>query len=559
MSDFNIQFEEQDQSITLEFEQIGGGAVKSVNGKTGVVVLDADDVGAYTKPSGGIPKTDLASSVQTSLGKADSAYQKPSGGIPAGDIASDVVPAVDNTLTVSGAAADAKKTGDEISDLKDGLSEITVYSDDYTLLEPIKTVSGKYVFNNTYNNKLNEAADAGMAYKVFAVEAGQKYEVYGFGYDRYQFYMAVLGDNSEVMDGSTAVSNFIENVLCGTDAYPSGYTYHAVSKEFETNGYLFVNYKVAQSEATCSAAQKRAKVDTAITESVDVRGIEKRGNEYYHFSKLGDGYLIRRFANMGGNNLFQWAGIALGKLTSNGVSITQTIINYDTDIIGPIAIFNTVLFPNQYGEWSGGNHTKIVSNTAYPTAVQESLKVLVNGKEVTEDGVYCGDVKFVAVNSLYFPQSITGADLSTATKAITETREYSIGKQLHVRVRLNFVETVRVSIYYGMQAVIVPYNNILFANNEYYGALPNASNINFSNKEHEVIMTANDGMRLIASLRDIGLGTFNRNDGSTGYVTLPASSVTRKLYYRLIDGASSQGFSNGDVLMWEGCYSVDII
>lgn len=65
----------------------GGGAVSSVNGQTGNVVLDADDVGAlpddttaadlgaYVKPSGGIPKTDLASAVQTSLGKADSALQ----------------------------------------------------------------------------------------------------------------------------------------------------------------------------------------------------------------------------------------------------------------------------------------------------------------------------------------------------------------------------------------------------------------------------------------------------------------------------------------------------
>lgn len=80
----------------------GGGAVDSVNGKTGVVVLDAEDVGAlpdstvipptvteqtvagwgftkntgtYSKPSGGIPKSDLASGVQTSLGKADTALQ----------------------------------------------------------------------------------------------------------------------------------------------------------------------------------------------------------------------------------------------------------------------------------------------------------------------------------------------------------------------------------------------------------------------------------------------------------------------------------------------------
>ena len=44
----------------------------------------------YEKPSGGIPKTDLASGVQTSLGKADTAFQKPSGGIPSSDLASGV-------------------------------------------------------------------------------------------------------------------------------------------------------------------------------------------------------------------------------------------------------------------------------------------------------------------------------------------------------------------------------------------------------------------------------------------------------------------------------------
>ena len=48
----------------------------------------ASDIGAgtYSKPSGGIPLTDLASGVQTSLGLADTAYQKPSGGIPAADM-----------------------------------------------------------------------------------------------------------------------------------------------------------------------------------------------------------------------------------------------------------------------------------------------------------------------------------------------------------------------------------------------------------------------------------------------------------------------------------------
>ena len=64
---------------------------------------------AYQLPSGGIPKTDLASSVQTSLGKADTAYQKPANGIPAEDLASGVIPTVpvasDDTPQALGTAA----------------------------------------------------------------------------------------------------------------------------------------------------------------------------------------------------------------------------------------------------------------------------------------------------------------------------------------------------------------------------------------------------------------------------------------------------------------------
>lgn len=61
---------------------------------SGAVALKSDVNAKYTKPSGGIPSSDMASAVQTSLGKADSAYQKPSGGIPASDLASGVIPTV---------------------------------------------------------------------------------------------------------------------------------------------------------------------------------------------------------------------------------------------------------------------------------------------------------------------------------------------------------------------------------------------------------------------------------------------------------------------------------
>ena len=58
------------------------GGVSSINGSTGDITGIATETYVntqvsqkYSKPSGGIPSTDLASSVQTSLGKADTALQ----------------------------------------------------------------------------------------------------------------------------------------------------------------------------------------------------------------------------------------------------------------------------------------------------------------------------------------------------------------------------------------------------------------------------------------------------------------------------------------------------
>lgn len=96
-----------DGEYALKQEEGGGdGAVTSVNGKTGAVTITAAELGAltehqslaayrtasaqdtidaaqdqaigakYAKPSGGIPASDLADAVKTSLGKADTALQE---------------------------------------------------------------------------------------------------------------------------------------------------------------------------------------------------------------------------------------------------------------------------------------------------------------------------------------------------------------------------------------------------------------------------------------------------------------------------------------------------
>ena len=74
----------------------------------------AKTLGSYSKPSGGIPSSDMASAVQTSLGKADTAYQKPSGGIPAADIASGVIPSVPSASTSNPAALGTASAGSSV-------------------------------------------------------------------------------------------------------------------------------------------------------------------------------------------------------------------------------------------------------------------------------------------------------------------------------------------------------------------------------------------------------------------------------------------------------------
>lgn len=78
---------------------------------------------AYQKPESGVPATDLAEAVRTSLGKADSAYQKPAGGVPGSDLteavraslakADDAVP---NTVEGRTALAASPELGAAIAD-----------------------------------------------------------------------------------------------------------------------------------------------------------------------------------------------------------------------------------------------------------------------------------------------------------------------------------------------------------------------------------------------------------------------------------------------------------
>ena len=149
--------------------------VTSVNGKTGDVTLGAGDVGAlpsstkfvssvngqsgavtglattsevnakYTKPSDGIPKSDLASSVQTSLGKADTALQS-----------APVTSVNGKTGDVTGLA-----TKDEVNAKQNALTETQLAAVDSGITEAKRTKYDGY--EEIINQKANSADLATVA------------------------------------------------------------------------------------------------------------------------------------------------------------------------------------------------------------------------------------------------------------------------------------------------------------------------------------------------------------------------------------------------------------
>ena len=285
-------------------------------------------------------------------------------------------------------------------------------------------------------------------------------------------------------------------------------------------------------------------------------GVYVDGTNYYHFVRFGEKTLIRRFKQEGPNNLFQFSALYTGEVSVHGVSIDETIATIGTDTVGPISIMRQGV--DSGGMWTGGWHTRTVNGVAYPTAEQQSLDIKINGESIVGvDGLHYGECVATVVNKLYFAQTITGADLSTATQAIQETVTYILNEKMTARVAHKYVADTRVILYYGMQAVRIGFDNILLPNNETTFAFADmTANINLD-KPEDLMQMSNNNWNYDLIMKPFGLAKYTHNSGagSTKYGYLPVS--TRKVYWALMEGTYDYTFiTSGKVLAWEGIWDI---
>lgn len=92
-SDSTLWLDELEEQTTTAGSVVARPTVYAVNGQDGDVTITAAGLGAYVKPGTGVPKTDLAEAVQTSLGKADTALQPDDVGTMAAQDAADYLTA----------------------------------------------------------------------------------------------------------------------------------------------------------------------------------------------------------------------------------------------------------------------------------------------------------------------------------------------------------------------------------------------------------------------------------------------------------------------------------
>ena len=292
----------------------------------------------------------------------------------------------------------------------------------------------------------------------------------------------------------------------------------------------------------------------------ETNGVIFDGTDYTHFHLIGDGkYLCRVFHHAYINNLLQLYRMYIGELSDGTMKKVRDIGTLYSDNVGPISIHRGSI-DNYDGNWSGGGHGKTIGGVECPTASELSLNVYCGGVKVEQSGCYFGDVTIIAENDLYFPKTITGQDLSSATKAIRETRTYRVDDSMHVDVTLSFYGDCFITTYYGCQALTLDMKEFVFPNNQVVGSTNRDSNLVLT-KPERTFHGKSDTARYDISLMPYGIGDYRYNGGGqsdTGYGYL---APFKKAYYVLIANESGKvrKFKITDTLSWGADYDYRVL
>ena len=441
------------------------------------------------------------------------------------------------------------------SDLVNSIYDTSIISNTKVDLIEVDTILNKKVyFNSTY--KLMGFADStpNSCCKIFNLKANKKYEIKAAGMNGESTPLAV--SCRQLITDTSATCNY-KDTFIGTSG--ASIIYENFNYTPTVDCYIYVNgtnsyvkelktslkpYGIINSKKITEIENKIKEVKCGIIVGDNLQTVT-------HFTKDKNIYICRVFKHCFINNLLQLQSMYTANLDSNNQLIKiEEIGSSWSDVVGPISIHRGDE-DSWVGSWTGGSHGISINEVEYATAKEISMHIYADKTLITKDGFYEGNAKIVTVNDLYFPKTVSGEDLSSATKAIKETREYNLTNKMEIDVKLEFYNNAYVTMYYGCQCNTYNMQKVIFPNNEIISNINNlSSNVNWIEKENRYFCF-NDNAHYNVELKQYGLANYKYNTSNQfGYL-----ATFNKIYFILIQNQGTARLFNTDkVLTWGAIY-----
>lgn len=168
-------------------------------------------------------------------------------------------PPLDTSLSIAGAAADSKATGDKLSELKEGFNDVVSSLDEHDILKlsdiPIGTwITGSYINTNVATGVtvgVSPVSNANYAHLIIPVVSGDKYTVTGSGGVAPRLWALTDNDYKLIRKTQYNSGTHTEEVTATASGYLIVNSYVSVTHEVTKEGYTSsINARISAKEDT---------------------------------------------------------------------------------------------------------------------------------------------------------------------------------------------------------------------------------------------------------------------------------------------------------------------
>ena len=459
---------------------------------------------------------------------------------------------IDDSLSVSGAAADAKATGDKITEIFETIIDGGIIRVPVTKNVDFSNSSNGYI--NYSGSLVGESQSTYVHSQPFALKSGEKIDITVQGYNNAGVILTVLA--KVVTNGYQSLVNSIEGTTMAED-----YTYTTTE-----DCTVIISYRADTTHTAVITGTENIDVSQQLMKKSHF--VKKDGDSVYIKSHYNDDEdIVVEIALDGGNDLPNPKSIFTVSKSSvimdDVITPSRYLLNRYTDWFSPHqvrAVDNIDGTAPTIAIFTGGNHQSNNSSSGgVATAENTQFDVMCDGVLLSDGDAVFGDTVEINITNDICGYNTWKTD-GTGRKILKEQIRISMGES--ARMDVEIIHTAKEDVerlrYYGLQSVLDYYTTGI----QYLGGANRSLNAITETTDCDN-MTCRDGRALTSSgdillihIDTVDLGSFAYSP-STDYSYF-VTGTAKKTYFSLInnDGTPQNVFKqdNGEQTCVRGWY-----